>query len=75
MYFFEMPNDSRLVRMKSRKELRVFVKKEFPDIPYREENNYGDIYKTSDGIHLTWRSAVKFTEYFTRNILTGAGNR
>ena len=64
IFFFEMPNDSRLVRMDSRKVLRKLVREALPNIPYMQENNDDDIYKTSDGIHLTWQSAIEFTNHF-----------
>ena len=69
LVFFEMPNDSRLVKTEERNALRIFIKTEFPVITYVEENNSDDSYKTADGIHLTWKSAIDFTEYFRKNIL------
>lgn len=67
--FFEMPNDTRLIQTKSREKLRKTIKDEFPQLKYREENNQNDFYKTADGIHLTLKSAMAFTEYFRGNIL------
>jgi len=69
LMFFEMPNDSRLVKTKKREILRKAIKKSFPNIEYREENNTDDLYKTGDGTHLTLQSAMEFTEYFKDIIL------
>ncbi len=49
--------------------MRKVIKETFPNIEYREENNADDVYKTGDGIHLTLKSAMDFTEYFKINIL------
>jgi len=68
LIFFEMPNDSRLVKTEKRKKLRSLIKNEFPNILYIEENNLDDRYKTGDGIHLTLKSAMDFTEYFKTNL-------
>ena len=69
LIFFEMPNDSRLVNTDGRKALRKLIKTEFPRIVYIKENNQEDFYKTGDGIHLTLKSAMEFTEYFRKNIV------
>ena len=68
--FFEMPNDRRLITTNKRKELRKLLVEQFPNISYIEENNSEDIYKTVDGTHLTWASALAFTRYFKKYILT-----
>ena len=69
LLFFEMPNDSRVVNTKGRRSLRTLIKEEFPTIPYIEEYNMKDVYQTRDGTHLTWKSAIAFTEYFRTHIL------
>ena len=69
LLFFEMPNDSRLVKTEEREKLQSLIKKEFPNISYVEENNADDVYETGDGVHLTWSSAIEFTEYFKDVVL------
>ena len=70
LLFFEMPNDSRLVQTKGRKALRKLINREFPTIPYVEQNNVDNTYKTGDGVHLTVKSALEFTEYFKERELS-----
>ncbi len=70
LIFFEMPNDSRLAETEARKTVRNFIKTEFPSIPSIEQNNSDDRYQTSDGIHLTVKSAIDFAAYFKREILS-----
>jgi len=69
LIFFEMPNDSRLVQTKSREALRAMIRDEFPKLTYLEENNAEDRYKTGDGIHLTLKSAMDFSEWFEKEVL------
>ena len=69
LVFFEMPNDSRLIQTKERKKMRSMIRYNFPTIPYTEENNDGDPYKTSDGIHLTQKSAAVFSRHFREYFL------
>ena len=68
--FFEMPNDRRLITTNKRKKLRKLLADQFPKISYIEENNSDDKYKTADGTHLTLVSALAFTRYVKKNILT-----
>jgi len=69
LIFFEMPNDTRLLKTKKQMSLRKLIKGEFPSILYVEENNENDIYKTADGVHLTPQSAIDFSDKFKSCIL------
>lgn len=69
LVFFEMPNDSRLVQTKERRALRSLINKRFKIISYVEENNTDDKYETGDGVHLTMKSALEFTNFFRAHIL------
>ena len=67
--FFEMPNDPRLVQIKSRQELRALIKDEFPNIVFMLEDNVDGKYETGDGTHLTMKSAKMYSQYFKDTIM------
>ena len=73
VFFFEMPVNPQLVNLKRAKYLRQRVKNEFSNNIFIGMPENLDIYKTSDGVHLTNEESRFYTHYFKNktNTMTG----
>ena len=73
--FFEMPIDPRLAASQQQKQLRYLIASTFPGVDYILQDNLDGLYETSDGLHLTLRSAEAFTERFKHVIMYSSVDR
>ncbi len=70
--FFEMPQHHSICDSPHANSIREAIKTAFPDLPYLDHPDCAD-YVTSDGIHLTRSSIVKYQEYLQKQMKLTTG--
>jgi hypothetical protein len=72
---YEMPLDARLKELPEHKRVRQLVSRYFPSPDYGHITLPPFNYQTTDGIHLTYQDANRFTGYMRQQINTLMGER
>lgn len=75
VFFFEMPVNQQLIELNRAKYLRDRISNEFPNNNLIILPKNIEIYKTTDGVHLTGDESKIYTIYFKNEALTVANTR
>lgn len=66
--FFEMPVNSKIQNLSKPLQLRALIQKKFPEIDFIPAPKESEKYKTTDGVHLSIKEAVRYTSYLKDKI-------